>query len=417
VGGSDFEDELSNALGAGGEWPGRPDAFESADRSVSDEIERSFGAAGWFSRNAEPFQPPEVPFAAPPSKSPDEVAAVRRLWLSRWNPADPDFDAPDIDDDGLFPWRAPEFAPNDGWWLSTKYTPKGRFSIESVHVGDLVVCQRTFPGKDWDPAGRWTCNMMIGLSVVGLVDAWGDTETGRRERAVCLVPLTKFDQPVPVAMAKRRRRLKRPSFSQPLQRPGRTGPLAYGLSAVEWEDVPEILSVCGVSPEVLAEPDTAKLAARLRATETGNPQLLGLRYDSVVRHQARRRNEEAAEERAEAWAASNGYALSQRFQTVPLAGFDLLVADAQGNTLQIEVKGYSTDKLAEVNLQPSQAWRAVDAAQGQPPKWVLFAVLQVDSTSPAEMVVEAEGVVRLLDTGGIKVKGGWPISRPDPRRR
>lgn len=66
-----------------------------------------------------------------------------------------------------------------------------------------------------------------------------------------------------------------------------------GLSYVDWDDVPELLSVCGIPPVALAEPDNARLAARLRATSTtGNPKFVGLRYDALVRHRIRRQPEE-----------------------------------------------------------------------------------------------------------------------------
>ena len=403
---------LDGVLGEGAVWDGRPLELSATDEAVAVSIETTFGRSGWYAREAEPYDPPQVPFDDPPAQQPPVVEAVRRLWLGRWNPADENYDVPDIDDDTKFPWERPESAPNDGWWLSTKETPKGRYSIEEVAVGDLVICQRTYPGKDWDPGDDRRDNMLVGICVVGLVDSWNDAHTQRREREVCLVPLAKFTHPVPRKTAKARHRLCRPSFSQPLQRPGRIGPSGRGLTAVEWDDAVELLSVCGIPPEALAEPDTARLAARLRATETGNPYLLRLRYDSVLRDQLRRQHEREAERRAEAWAAANGYALRSGYQGVPLAGFDLLFVDFSGTPLQVEVKGYSSPRLRDVHLQVSQAWRATDAASGTPPDWRLFAVLDSDSPSPSEQILAATEVVDLLGSGGLQVKGGWPAERP-----
>jgi hypothetical protein len=405
------EGALGGVLGQGYFWSDWPQEFDETDGSTLGLIEESFGAAGWYSGNAEPYEPPTVLFSAPPDPQAPIVEAIRRVWLGRWNPAAYDLNSADIDDDSSFPWLDPSLSPKTGWWLSTKATPKGRYSIEAVAAGDLVVCQRSNPGKSWNPDHAYTSAMLVGVCVVGLVDAWNDSTTGLRERAVCLIPLTKFDYPVPVPTAKARHRLKRPSFSSPLQRPGRLGPKSFGLAVVEWEDAVELLSVCGIPPDTLAEPDTAVLAARLKASVTGNRALLELRYDAVLQQQLRRRHELAAEDRAEAWAAAHGYPTRQRFQHVALAGFDLLAIDGEGGRLQIEIKGYSSTKLASVHLQPSQALRAVDAAEGNPPPWKLFALLGIDSDSPSERIIDAAEVVKLLDSGGIKVKGGWPTKK------
>jgi hypothetical protein len=331
------------------------------------------------------------------------VEVDRRLWLARYNPSDPDFDVPDIADDTKFPWQHPEAAPRDGWWLSTRNTPRGRAAIEEIDVGDLVICQRTDPARG--------DGLLVGICVIGMTDAWDDADTGEREHAACMVPLTKFTYPVPRAVARRNGRLRVKSLSSGQQLPGRRGPIGFGLSFVEWDDAVELLSVCGIPPEALNEPDNATLAARLRTTMTGNKLFLGLRYDALLRDKVRRIHEREAERRAEHWAAEHGYIKRANYQHVPLAGFDLLFADAAGRLLQLEVKGYSRTNLAAVHLQPSQARRAEDAATGNPPDWRLFALLGAGSRLPAERVLTPKQVVDLLAARGLRVKGGWPPSQ------
>jgi hypothetical protein len=36
-------------------------------------------------------------------------------WLARYNPAAPDFDTSDVDDDSMFPWRCLDAAPREDW--------------------------------------------------------------------------------------------------------------------------------------------------------------------------------------------------------------------------------------------------------------------------------------------------------------
>ena len=155
----------------------------------------------------------------------------------------------------LFPWSHPEAATREGWWLSTINTPAGRAAIEELAVGDLVICQRTDPIR-----GDGT---LVGICVIGMKDAWDDADTGGRESQACLIPLAKFTHPVPRRTAYRHGRLRVKSLSAGQQLPGRRGPIGFGLSYVEWDDAVELLSVCGIPPEALAEPDTARLAARL----------------------------------------------------------------------------------------------------------------------------------------------------------
>lgn len=137
----------------------------------------------------------------------------RRLWLARYNPANPDFDVPDIADDTKFPWAHPETAARDGWWLITINTPAERPAIEELAVGDLVICQRTDPVRRGD-------GTLVGICVIGLKDTWDDAHTGEREIRACLVPLAKFTHPVPRRTAYRHGRLRVQSLSAGQQLPG-----------------------------------------------------------------------------------------------------------------------------------------------------------------------------------------------------
>lgn len=410
----DLDRKLSGVLGPRGELD--LDEVDALLRTSTDEawtaIETNFGRAGWYGRDAEPYDPPAIPVDAPRTARVPTLDVDRRLWLARYNPANPDFDVPDIDDDTKFPWQHPEAAPHEGWWLSTKNTPAGRPAIEEIATGDLVVCQRTDPKEDRDRNDTNRDDMLVGICVIGMTDSWDDSETGQRERRVCMVPLAKFTYPVPRRTARNNHRLRGPSYKAPRQRPGRAGPVGFGLSIVDWHDAVELLSVCGIPPEALTEPDTARLAARLRASETGNKLFLKLRYDAVLRDRVRRVHEREAERRGEAWAAMHGYVKRAEFQHVLLAGFDLLFADAAGKLLQVEVKGYASRNLASVHLQPSQAWRAHDAAAGTPPDWRLFALLGAGSKYPTEDISDPARVMELLAKGGLQVKGGWPARRP-----
>lgn len=409
----DLDQALRSALAAGGELTVDEVAelLEASTTETAQSIETTFGEAGWYTGNADPYAAPATPFDNPPAAAPSTVDAIRRLWFARYNPADPDFDVPDIDDDSKFPWQHPEAAPRDGWWLSTLNTPSGRAAIEEIETGDLVICQRTDPGPgNRDVTDPYRTDMLVGVCAVGMVDEWNDATSGRREREVCLLPLSKFTHAVPRRTARKNHRLQGPSFRWPQQLPGRRGPLGFGLSAVDWDDAVELLSVCGIPPDALAEPDTARLAARLHASETGNRLFLRMRYDAVLRDRVRRVHERQAEGRAEAWASANGYVMRQEFQHVPLAGFDLLFVDASGHMLQVEVKGYSTRSLGSVALQPSQAQRAHDAAAGAPPEWRLYALLGAGSKNPDEHVLAPADVVKLIASGGLQVKGGRSTS-------
>ncbi len=174
---------------------------------------------------------------------------------------------------------------------SSVNTPAGRQAIAEIATGDLVICQRTHPTRRGD-------GDLVGICTIGLTDAGNDAETGQREHAACLIPLTKFTHPVPRRTAQRHGRLRVESLCQGQQLPGRQGPVGFGLSDVEDADAVELLSVCGIPPEALTEPDNAHLAAQLRATDTGNPLFHKLRYDAVLRPQVRRAHELEAERRA-----------------------------------------------------------------------------------------------------------------------
>ena len=70
--------------------------------------------------------------------------------------------------------------------------------------------------------------------------------------------------------------------------------MGFTLSALRGEDIVDLLGVCGIHPDALAEPDLAVLAARLRATANGNEELWRHRYDRVVIHAVRMKHERAA---------------------------------------------------------------------------------------------------------------------------
>ncbi|MEI6621380.1 MAG: hypothetical protein WCP28_05680 [Actinomycetes bacterium] len=176
---------------------------------------------------------------------------------------------------------------------------------------------------------------------------------------------------------------------------------------MEDDDIVDVLSVCGIHPEVLAEPSLAVIAARLGNSATGNKEFRDLRYDHVVANDARRAQEREAVVRAREWAEGKGHSYLDTAESEALAGYDLLFADSVGGRLQIEVKGYSSRTLRSVHLQPSQYLRAEAAARGVPPNWVLFALLGVGTSRPAtERVLLAREAVTAIEAGGLRVKGG-----------
>jgi hypothetical protein len=80
--------------------------------------------------------------------------------------------------------------------------------------------------------------------------------------------------------------------------------VGFTLSALRGEDVVDLLGVCGIHPDALAEPDLAVLAARLRATAIGDEELRRHRYDPVVVHAVRMKHERAAVRSCEEQAAA-----------------------------------------------------------------------------------------------------------------
>ncbi|HVT78446.1 MAG TPA: hypothetical protein VHD87_15520 [Acidimicrobiales bacterium] len=373
-------------------------AFGDKIQAAHSEIEGAFGNAGFYGGDAAPYAPPTIPADAPPAAHPTVVTATRRLWMARYNPHDGAWRDNDVADETHFPWAHPEMAPTKLWWLSTINTWDNRAAIAEIAVGDLVVVQRSAPADRSE---------LYGICVVGMKTSFTD-EDGYRHHEGCLIPLRRFDHPVPRKTARQKGRLRGKSFEHIPQLPGGGQP-GRTLSYLELDAAVELLSVCGISPEVLAEPDNAVLAARLANTATGNKEFFDLRYDAVARNDERRAHEREAEQRAQQWAAARGFALLDEYQRVPLSGFDLLFQDGAGQRLELEIKGYSSQQLARVHLQPSQAQRAQRAAGGQPPDWRLFAVLGAGTPTPTDRVVDPHETIALLDSGGLQVKGGWPL--------
>ena len=153
-------------------------------------------------------------------------------------------------------------APRDGWWLSTVNTPRGRDASSP----------RSQP-VTWSSARALipaaAAGDLVGVCVIGMTAAWDDVDTGKREHAACLVPLTKFTHPVPRSIARRHGRLRVPSLSRGQQLPGPEGPARLGpVRTSSGTTRPNRVRVRHPT-EALAEPDTARLAARLRASDTG----------------------------------------------------------------------------------------------------------------------------------------------------
>lgn len=174
--------------------PGHPQSFEELeewfiahDKQSHQSVETEYWRAGWYSGNAEPYPEPDVEFDAPVPADPVLVRAERRLWLARYNPADPNFTVSGINDEAAFPWRHPEMAPFDGWWLSSYQTPADRPAIAEITTGDVVICQRTDPGAQLrDPGDPMRTDMLVGACVVERTRAWTDINTSTREHEACL---------------------------------------------------------------------------------------------------------------------------------------------------------------------------------------------------------------------------------------
>ncbi len=404
-------DQLDTGAPAGYDDVTGPEEFIA---SWGGQIEGSFGRAGFYRRDADPYPAPTKPVDAPPAKSPPTVTALRRMWIARFNPNSPDFRADDGSsgsdpaDNRLFPWLHPEAAGQVGWWLSTVSTPANRTAIEDIALDDLVVIQRTERNGDLtsDPIAP---RSMIGVAAVTGDRTWSN-ETGVRERAVCLAPLTLFTHPVPVSTAQGRRygRLKgRRSISKMPQLHGQRSQVGFTLSAVDWDDVPEVCSVCNLHPKVFTDP-LPVVASRLAATVTGNRDLWRYRWDHVFRNDVRREHERRAVAAARKWAGVHDLvevAGLSDFQAKGGAGFDVRFFDAAGGAVEVEIKGYSTNDLAAVHLQPSQVARARVAASTNPRSWFLYVLLEADTHTPTPVVLDAAATVAMIDAGELDRHG------------
>ena len=97
--------ELDGLLGDGAGWPleGVRAHLKSATQAAWADIETTFGAAGFYRTEEQPYAPPTVPFDGPAPTKPQLVQVDRRLWPARYTPAAPDFAVPDITDDAKLP--------------------------------------------------------------------------------------------------------------------------------------------------------------------------------------------------------------------------------------------------------------------------------------------------------------------------
>ncbi|HEV2123725.1 MAG TPA: hypothetical protein VGW38_13255 [Chloroflexota bacterium] len=388
-----------------------PGLFDGADPIPG--MEARLGEAGFYDHSARPYDPPRAVFGAGASQ-PQTINATRQLWVARFGTH---LDG-DIGDAALLPWNDPVKTvqprrPN-GWWISSEWaynvndhrTGNVFKAILHLALGDLVLVAQE----------RGATYEFVGLTAVCASETWWDDYTDRGERRACLLPLAKFAHPVPLQTARSTGRLKVRSLAK-MPSLGESGGSSPTLNRVSTDDIPEILSVCGIPPSVLAERDSAVIAARLAATaHLGNRDLYRLRYDAVVRHQQRRLQERTAEIAAQEWAVDGGFTTRGHAQEehVPNSGFDLLVVNPDtGARLQIECKGYRSPNLTSVKLQPSQALRAQDAAVGRPDPWILFALTEVLS-NPVEHVVSAANVVLMLNTGKLQIARlrGGKASKP-----
>lgn len=380
--------------------------------SWAGNIEGPFGRAGFYGgRDVDPYPDPTSELDAPvPSKQP-VVQSLRRLWLARFNPNQDEFRETDgrsgSDVATGFPWRHPEFANREGWWLSTYSRPKNRTAIMDIAVDDLVLIQRSDRNHDLDH-DPIAARSLVGLAAVLGATSWTDVDTGQRHRDVCLMPLAWFKDHVPVLTAQSHGRLKGlRSISRMPQLHGPSGQVGGTLSAINWEDVPEVCAICNLHPNIFTDP-LPTVAARLSVTRTGNKRMRKLRWDHVFRNDQRRAQERAAIADARAWAAEQGLVFVEGLsdmQTVGGAGFDLRFFDVYDREVQVEVKGYRTDTLTDVHLQPSQVTRARDAAAGNPPPWFLHALLKAHTKNPERRNVTAAEAVALLDAGELDRHG------------
>lgn len=384
-----------------------PDEFIA---SWHGQIETVFAESGFYGGhdNVRPYPGPTTLLSDPPLKKPPVVNAQRRLWFAKFNPDDDTW----VDDDGKrtndpvdpaqFPWRNPEMATKNGWWLSTDRTPRSRLAIEDLAVGDLVLVQRS--AKNPDRVDNVPHRSIIGLAVAWGDRSWNDVSTGERHRDVCLVPLSFFRYPVPVQTAQGSTwgRLKDvPSIRDMPQLHGKVTTHGRTLSAVNWDDIAEICSVCNLHPDIFTDP-IPTVAARLSITPTGNKDLWRFRWDHIFKNDLRLENARRGVRSARDWATSKGLVEVSGLsdcQDRRLVGYDFRFYDAHGTAVQVEIKGYSTRDLAKVHLQPSQVARARDAAAGNPPEWYLHVLLGARSKNPQAETYRSAEAIELVDRG------------------
>lgn len=401
--------------------------------------------AGWYERSADAYPRPGREFDRTvhgPGYVPTGplVDAVRHLWLARYNPEDPRWadedgsSTSDVAASGAFGWDDPPTAILSGnYWLSTIATPSNRAGIEQLELGDLVIVQRTAPTSKEGKAAYFDpeCgnhDVLYGLAAVWQTESWLDAETFQRETRVALLPLTKFDFPVSRSQLRSRGRLRSDRYRKMAQLLDGTGAPGFTLFPVtDDRDINELLAVTGLHPDVLTEPDLGVIAARSRASVTGDKDLYRLRWDHRYRQLARSAHEQAAVAAAKAWAATQGWVDARSAERIPLAGCDIVFTDpaipaqpmnaGRGkatpgdplaqcwtNQVEIEVKGYAAQALEHVHLEASQQQRARTSLARHTPPWWLYAVTGIRTPHESPHTLDAAETVALLDAGGLSAR-------------
>ena len=399
---------LSAALGSGVRITADEvsETFAPASSALAAELETALGRAGFYSGQADGYPPPTTRLDAPPPKHPPAITPIRDLWLASFTPGWRGYRS-DVHADVHFPWANPELAAAEGNdWLSTEDTPVNRAAIEEIRPGDLVIVQRSDPRDDKGlRLPDWgATSLLVGAAIAGPAEAWTDAK-GRRQRRVHLIPATRFTDLVPRTTAKSFGRVTGGVFEKRPQRQNGTGGRGRTLSAVPGAGAVDLLAVCGIHPDALTEPDLPTLIARLRATKTGSKELLEYRYDHVLQNNRRRANEQRAVAACRAELAARQLIERDDLQLCGGEGCDLLAVDVAGAEVRIEIKGYTSKRLADVHLQPSQAQAARDVAARRTNDWWLYALLDVESARPKSAWHSADDVATLLATGGIQERG------------